>query len=188
MTVKYGTSDDWADGDVLFAADLLDSLEEAGYWLGVTGVLTMNSVCRHSATTYSYAESGGDLFQSTDTLVTSTSKNTTPTSAGLIRAAASDSTVAFFIETDVTTGQTAYTADSGATWTSKTSAVFATKIYDMHIFSTAMIVVAGHDTTNGIVYSTDQGGTWNNPTTPPSNVVYAVCMVSATVGYAIDNV
>ena len=188
-----GAPDVWIGGDTLLADDLLDSIAEHKYGPAfgfATGITEIVTIIPHGSTTVmSGVTAAGDIYASSDGGKTWTSKNTTPDAAGFLVTGRTDKTLGFFIERTPAGGnfQTAYTDDSGTTWTSKTDANFSgNEVIDVSMPSSALIVLAGADGTNNIVYSTDQGGTWNDPTTPVTSTVRAMNMFSDTVGYAVD--
>lgn len=183
-----GSGAEWIDGDVLNSDDLLDSMSEMN-WLPIANQGRPNSgVVAFTRTTWSGVDTAGDIYTSTNSGSTWTSKNTTPNAPGYIRLAKNDRTDAFFCENSATS-ETAITTDSGATWTSKTSATFGTAVYDMSFPTSSLIVIAGDDGGGGnhIVYSNDSGATWNDPTTPPGAAIYAVDFFDASTGYAVDS-
>lgn len=139
----------------------------------------------HSATTWSTA-ANGFIYQTTDSGGTFTSRNTALDTAPVLIVCKDDITKGFAIELTAT-GETAYTADSGATWTTKTSAGHATLVYDAAFPTANLIVVAGNDAagTDHIQRSTDQGTTWTDATTSPGTLVYAVDMFDGTNGFAV---
>lgn len=148
----------------------------------------VNGVMGHSSTTWSVQISNGEIKQTSDTGASWTSRNTDLDIRCFFEMCRADKTHGVAIEDGATTQECAFTDDSGATWTTKTSLAFATDIFDVSFSTAGLIVVGGNDGGGGkhIVFSTDDGGTWTDATTPPSAAVVAVDMFSATVGYAVD--
>jgi photosystem II stability/assembly factor-like uncharacterized protein len=186
-----GTSDPWVTGDVLEADDLLDTFGNQK-WLPLStdpAGATYAGVIAHSSSTYSAMLVNGEIKQTTDSGVTWTSRNTDlEEPRNFIRVCLADTTHGVAVEPSAT-AETAFTDDSGATWTTKTSATFATAVHDVSFATAALIVLAGDDGGGGnhIVYSTDDAGTWNDPTTAPSAACYCVAMYDANTGYAVDS-
>jgi hypothetical protein len=190
MTDKRTT---WVDGDVLSAADLIDSIiaTVSNYRLATENGKFQGVVVHSSTKISAYISDAGSsrISQSTDAGLTFSTSNSDPDDHGIMVVNQSDPLEAFAVEISGTAAETFLTTDSGDTWTTKTDAVFATAVYDASYFSTAMIAIAGDDGGGAkhIVYSTDSGVTWTDPTTAPSAACYAVVMASATVGYAVDS-
>jgi len=189
MTNKFGTTDDWEDGDVLYSADILDTFDTIReITLIHTEIYAFNSIMVHSDTVWSGTVNNGTIYLSSDSGATWTSKNTDLDTATFGIICKNDSTKAFVCEI-TGTAQTVYTADSGTTWTTKTSAVFGTGIYDISFPTANLIVIGGNDAagTDHTIFSTDQGTSWTNATTSPGAPVYALDMWDGTTGYAIDS-
>ena len=191
MVNRYGTTNDWGS-EQLKSDDLVDTLGALRWYpfkgkdLGTTDVVT--GVIGHSASIFSMVTTAGEVFTSTDTGVTWTSKSTVPDTRSIIRVCKADKTHGVVVETG-TTAEVVFTDTSGTTWSAKTSASFGTGVYDVAFSTAALIVIGGDDAagTAHIVFSTDDGTTWTDATTSPDTRVYAVDMFSATVGYAIDS-
>ncbi len=198
MTDKYNVlSGRWADLDVLFAADLIDSIGNLKWKTiinpPVVAGLEKAKYIWHSATTLScFAYDNGaysTLYQSTDSGVNWTSKNTQPVEECIIKRCKADTTHAVAVERS---GQKEciFTDDSGGTWTTKTKVTFssAESNNDISFPTASLIVVAGSDAGGkNIILSTDDGGTWTDPTTSPSAEIYCVDMFDGTTGYAVDS-
>jgi len=186
MTNKYGTTDDWIDGDVLKADDLLDSIQASRQ---TTRILNQRSVgfSVHATGVWS-ALNGTQIQNTTDSAANWTNKYDISDTGIYMLACEADTTRAFAVA-DTGGGKTAYTADSGTTWTGKTVTPMPGNIYDLSFTTTGLVVVAGNDGAgaNHIVYSTDNGGTWTDPTVAPSSDCYCVHMFDASTGYAVDS-
>lgn len=195
MTNRFDTADDWVDGDVLDAADLIDTFARI-QWSGMLDVDTSNGgtsyddvigVVGYAADTLSIVNAA-NILTSTNGGTSWTSKNTDlDASTILTRGCKATRTSAFFLETG-TTCESAHTSDSGATVTTKTSASFGTSVADMSYPTTGLIVVGGDDGGGGnhIIYSTDSGGTWTDASTQPSAAIILVDMFDGTNGVAVD--
>jgi photosystem II stability/assembly factor-like uncharacterized protein len=194
VTNKFGTASDWADGDVLSAADLGDTFHNIRFldlvYVGSTNPTT--GVIAHDSTHWSAIDSNGTIYVTTDG---GSSWAVTGGTAALdtdsfIRVCAANKAKAIAIEAtgDFETAMTS-TGTSTVTWNAATAATFGTQIYDVSYTTDGLIVVGGDDSlgTDHIIYSTDDGATWNNATTSPSAAVYAVNMFDATTGYAVDS-
>lgn len=184
-----GTGSEWVDGNVLNADDLLDSIVEYRWNTALTSPVPgtiISGVIGHSSTKLSVMLTSGAIWQLSGTTWTNRSSPCDTTS--FIVRARNDATIGFACENSATS-ETAYTADSGDTWTTKTSATWGGDVNDVDMPSSALIVMVGDDGGGGnhIIFSTDQGGSWVDATTQPSAAIYSVSMFSATVGYAIDN-
>lgn len=190
MVNKFGTTDDFADSDALSADNLLDTFGSLPFRpiTNRAGGNNITGVVAHSATTYSVIEDDGDIFQTTDSGTTWTSRNTDLDTDSFIRLCKADAAYAFAIE-NATTAESAVTTNSGATWTTTTSATYGTAVYDLSVPTTSLIVVGGDDGGGGnhIIYSTDDGTTWNDASTQPSAAIYALDMFDGSTGYAIDS-
>lgn len=191
MTSKWPTG--WTDGDVLYSADLYDTLRNQRTFDLIPAQLTtdqgVSNIIAHSSTVWSAFQGGayGDIYVTTDSGSTWTVKNSNLDTSAFFTLCRADTTHAVAIEY-TTSGEVAFTDDSGTTWTSKTSTAFGTQIYDVSFSTAGLIVVGGNDAggTDHIVFSTDDAANWTNATTSPSAAVYAVDMYDATTGYAID--
>lgn len=182
----------WIIGNILKAADLLDSLKNTIFFNNyntISGTQNTKGIIAHSSSIWSAILENGAIYNSTNTGVSWTSKNTDLDKDSFIRVCKADSTHAVFCEYTGTAGEVAFTSDSGATVTTKTSTAFGTAVYDVAFGTAGLIVVGGDDAagTDHIVFSTDDAGTWTNATTSPSSSVYSVDMFSATIGFAIDS-
>ena len=188
MTNRFGTADDWENGDVLGAPDLLDTFNSIRFIEKVTNTIVCSGIAAHSATTWSTI-SIGVIKQTSDSAVTWTTKNSDLDSVSYLESCRGDRTHAFAIEY-TQAAETCFTDDSGATWTTATTHTWGAggRTYDTSFVTTGLIVVAGDDGAGGkhIVYSTDDAVTWTDPTTAPSAACYTVGMFDANTGYAID--
>ena len=191
MTVRYGTTDDWENGDILNSTDLLDTFGaiKRVARLNPPVINSCEGIIAHSSTTYS-ASINNTIYVTTDSGATFTSKNTDPTATVLLRAFKDDITKGFGLTINKTDGETVYTADSGGTWTTKTALTAAQVVpMDMSCPTANLIVVAGTESGGSgerIFRSTDQGGTWALATTSPTTDLYCVDMWDSSTGYAID--
>ena len=193
MTNRYGTTDDIVDGDIAYADDMIDTLNNLRWlqWRG-NNIGTSNvfvGVIGHSSTKISAINASGGIYNSTDEGVTwATIGGYTMTERAIIRACKADKTKAIAVE-GAATAETAYSSDSGAIWANGGNAVFATDINDVAFSTAALIVVGGDDDAGAkhIVFSTDNGTTWTDATTAPSTKIYAVDMFDANTGYAVDS-
>ena len=191
MANKFGTNDDWIDGDVLTAADQLDTFNNIRSFgsLGF-GVNAGNhvSVIAHTATTWSGVNFSGVVRQTTDSGANWTTKSSVLDTVSLLQVCLADSTHGVGIETG-TTNEVVFTDDSGATWAAATSAAFGTALYDVDFATAGLIVLAGDDGGGAkhIIFSTDDGATWTDSTTPPSAACHAVAMFDASTGYTVDS-
>lgn len=187
-----GSSDKFITGDVLNANDVLDSLTGTR-WLPITNPVNSESnmqMIGHSVSSFSaISGTNSNIYLSTDKGATWTSKNTDLEGNVFMRKCLGDATHAVAVENGSTACEVAFTDDSGVTWTTKTSANFATVCNDVSFSTAGLIVLGGNDGGGGnhIVYSTDDGGTWTDPTTAPSAEITMVSMFDATTGYAVDS-
>lgn len=186
-----GSGSEWVDGDILNADDLLDTMS-ANDWKQFVSPLDntnkIRGIISHSTTTFSVILDSGAIHQSTDTLLTFTSKNTDLDTNSFIKVCKADRTHGVVVENQ-SSGEVAFTSDFGTTWTTKTSTAFGTKVYDVSFPTGALIVVGGDDAggTDHVVYSTNDGGTWTNASVSPDTRVYALDMFDGTTGYAVDS-
>lgn len=145
----------------------------------------INGLVAHSDTTLSLAGSTGAIFQSVDSGVTWTSKNTMLDTKPFIKLCKANPVYAVALDSSATSGSV-HTSDSGATWSGAGTTGFMTNTRDVSYPIVGLIVVAGNDNVAGIQYSTDNAVTWTDATTGPTYCV-AVDMYSGTTGFAIDN-
>lgn len=187
-----GSADEWINGDVLNADDLLDSMAQLK-WIPViyNGGNVIAGIIAHSSTTYSMIENGdSDIHQTSTSGTTWTSRNTDlDTSVSFIRVCEADKTRGIAVETG-TTCETAFTSDSGGTWTTTASVSFGTNISDVAFPVTALIVAVGDDAagTGHIQFSDDSGATWADVDTQPpgASLIRGVSMFDGATGYAVD--
>lgn len=175
---------DEVNANFAYTNDFYDLVNTSGL---VTGYPT--GIIAHSATIWSVVNNSGDLFNSTDSGASWTSKNATPNAVSLIRLCKADATYGVAVEYgNLANPEVTVTTDSGATWTSKTSIVFPNGVYDVSMPTTSLIVVGGNDGA-GIDFvqrSVDNGTNWVDATTSPATVVYALDMYDGTTGYCLD--
>lgn len=182
----------WADGDILYADDLLDSMTKLRWFpLINTGTNFNNSTSAigHNATTYSVCTGGTTIYQTSDSGATWTSRSAVLDADGSLIECRATPTLGFGYEIGSINTETVYTSDSGATWGTKTTANFATAVYDASFPASGLIVLGGDDAGGNkhIIFSTDQGGTWTDATTAPAAKVYGVDMFDTSTGYAVDS-
>lgn len=187
----------WADGDVLYSADLKEGFAQNYYCKLLTvlpyddGAAQIQGIVAHNSTTYSAIDNKGSVYQTSDSGVTWTIKNTDLGYASFIMKCKNDFTKAVVIEGVVTPNQkVVYTSNSGATWTTCTgTGTFVAALYDVSFPTVNLIVLAGDDDVGAkhITYSTDQGANFVDAATSPSSRVYSVDMFSSGTGYAIDS-
>jgi len=191
MTNRFGTSDDWEDGDVLNAADLLDTFDAIRYhdFVGVAALTanSVTSVVAHSSTNYTVLMDNGTILNSTNSGASWTSKSTVLDTNSLMIGGRTDKTILFGIELG-TTNETVFSTNSGATVSAATSAAFGTNMTDASMPAEGLIVVVGDDSggSDHVVFSTDQFSTVTNATTQPSAPVVAVGMFDTSTGYLVD--
>ena len=154
-------------------------------WLNEFVGANYSGIIAHSSTVYSIIHTGGDIYQRSGT--TMTQKNTDLDTYSYIRLCKADSTHGVAVE-DSASPEVAFTDDSGATWTTKTSIGFSGGVNDVSFPTASLIVVGGADAGNdNVKYSTDDGATWNDATTSPSAEVYCLDMYDGSTGYAVDS-
>jgi len=191
MTNRFGTTDDWVDGDILYAADNIDSIDNVRF-CPITKLVNTNpfvGTVGFSATNYSGVLAAGTIYTTTDSGTTWATKSTgIDTAAFMVRCKATPAN-AFAIEANVAASEAAITTDSGVTWSdTDTDPSWGAEVYDVSYPVAGLIVVAGDDAGGGkhVVFSTNAGANWTDTTTAIGGAVYAVEMFSATVGYLLD--
>jgi hypothetical protein len=183
---------DLIDDELGVAADWNDTFEAAftkaerfeAVYLNSIATGYPRGVVRHSDTVWSIVDADGDIWLYNDGTLTekNTDMDTDPCFITLCKA---DSTHAFAMETGGS-AETAFTDDSGSTWTSKT-ATGLSSTYDVSFPTTGLIVISGTDGSNKpIQYSTDDGATWNDCTTNITASIVAVEMFDGSTGYGVD--
>lgn len=190
MSDKFrGTA--WIPGDTLLAADLLDTFDEIRF-TSVAGTTAVTGFILHSNATWS-AKKSDYIYQTTDSGLNWVVKNSSFSSGGeeaFLVKCKTDSTLGVAVETKTSggTNKTAFTNDSGATWTNKTVATFGTEIYAVDFPISSRIIVGGDDSvgTKHVIFSVDSGATWTDSTTSPSAFIVSLDMFDGTTGYALD--
>lgn len=181
----------WVNGDVLEADDLSDSFF-ANKWYDVyrtdaSIVGEMRGLAGHSSGKLSVIVGDGDIWNTADSGVTWTEKNTTLSSSPFyIKKCKADRTYAIAVE-DGASADTSYTADSGATWTDGGDlSAQVTAVNDLSVPTTTLAVVAVADSNGDTIQrSTDNGANWVDATTSPGAEVYCVDMIDGTTGFAV---
>lgn len=192
MTNKINTTDDFVNGDVLEAADLIDSVVQSKWVTETYGRTTTNypyGVISHTNSNLTIV-SNEVIRNSTDSGVTWTTRNTDLDTQPFIRKCKDAPTKAFAIEGNSATAEAAYTANSSLTWTTTTNpCAINTKIYDVSFPTTNLIVVFGDDGVGAkhVIFSVDQGNNWTDCTTSPATLVYAGDMFNGTSGLCVDD-
>lgn len=186
MTVKTtrlgGTN--WADGDVLYAADQNDTITRGANepWYKILATDSDIDLCIISWSTTRFQTQDG---LSTDTCAT--------WAAGGYSTAVGDGIAAIFgaagVSADSNLARCEYTTDSGANWNGDTVGPDdgnMTDIYCMAMGSATVAVCGGDAGANkSIYYTADGGDNWTEATTGTAAVVPGICMGSSTIGYAI---
>lgn len=179
--VKFG-GDDWSNGDILDADDLMDTMSRASNepWYKFTYDSTLNAgLIKFSST----------IWQTESVRTTDGGANWGGSGYGTNYLA---STVgAAGISTLYSSAASKYTTDSGATWNVSSVAPGdgnMTIAYCIHMFDSSVGVIGGDAGANESIYYTSDGGdNWTEASSGPAASVFAIVMASATVGYAIDD-
>lgn len=189
MSNKFGTSDDWADGDVLYSADQLDTFDLIRFHRTFYVGATVTGVAVHSGTAYSMTDTNGTPYYTADSGVTWTASGGTHSleSNSFFRGCKDSAAKAFMVEFD--NYETAYSSDSGANFNAAGAATFGTAIHDMSFPTTNLIVVFGDDAagTDHIILSVNQGTGWANATTTADASVFCGDMFNGTTGYCVTS-
>lgn len=150
----------------------------------VSGITNM---AVHSSSIWSVILSTGAIHNTTDSGANWTSKNTDLDTNSDMVTCATNFAYAICIESGSATAEVALTANSGSTWTTKTSVSFGSSLYDIAYPTTGLIIVAGNEVGTRIQRSTDSGANWASASTAPTDNVIAVTMYDGNVGYCIEN-
>lgn len=190
------TFTNFTDGNVLTGDQLDGNFTEVKYnemlvSPAISSAEYFSGVVAHSTTAFTGADTGGDIWLTSDAGVTAgnyTEKNTTMAGNVLYIGAKNTAAAGFGIEVgaSVTDADTVYTGNSGTTVSDTTNVTMTTSILCADMPSSSLILVGGNDSTNDLKYSDDQASTWTNPTTPPTGTIYAISMYDNTTGYCID--
>jgi len=188
MTNRFGEND-WAYGDELMSQDLKDTYADVK-WTRMSGFLGMGvrALIGFSETTWSATRSTPySIWTTTNRGQTWTEKSTNNSSNAIFVRCKDDITKALCVETS-TTGHITATADSGITWTAKTSVPMGGMLTSGSYPTSSLMVVCGWSGTafQYIKYSTNGGTSWSWATTP-DNIVLLVDMYDGTTGYAVTS-
>ena len=182
----------WTNGDVLYGDDLADSIY-ANRWFKVLNRTDVDvatvGVVGHSSTHYSVIGTDGDIWVTTDSGTNWTEKNTTFTTKSAIVPVIADRTYGIAIDADDTSNAaSAYTSDSGVTWSNGGAVGNDNYVNDLSAPTTTLAVCCtDNNITNDNIYrSTDNGANWAAASTSPNVDVVALNMFDGTTGYATD--
>ncbi len=166
-TIRFGGTD-FTDGEVLPAADQNDTFDETKQnFINIYPVLNdVGFVVGHSSDTASYSDVSVGIFQTTDytsVTISWTSRNTNILQINGVMGVncKADRTKAIALEK--TTGDGAFTSNSGGTWSdSSTNPPNVTILYDISCPTTGLAVAFGDNSGAGenIWVSTDGGNNW----------------------------
>ena len=175
----------WADGEVLYAADLNTNFT----------ISTKSKYTKIVTNTINDAGSWGLVFMGTDNATWLTQDKISTDSGATWSAGGFSDALCNVVDKGTTgisstlAGATDFTADSGVTWTaSGTQPPNVTNIYDIHMFSAGVSIAVGVANTGPDSWlSSDGGDTWVQSSASSSSTFLACRMASATIGYAIHS-
>ena len=192
ITLFDGT--DWIDEEILFAADLIDTIKAAAIQARSVDYATIfydssaqdGCLITHSATTWTNV-AGANTRRTVDAGVTWANATTDNSSMEGAVTSKGDTTRAISFKTGASKAML-YSIDSGDTWTAATIGGTTITIFKNASFPTASLAVAcGTGGSIFIARSTDGGITWNDASTGPTSETGLITMFDGTTGYAVDS-
>ena len=195
-TVLGGT--DWTDGQILYSVDLNDTYnaaasdaEKLNPWIpssaGIANAGVFCGFAGFTSTTWISMDSGLSSVRRTTDGGLTWATISLATAAREIARVFGSATHAIVFETGAKT--MSYTSDAGATFTPSGAAPASfTLIHMMSMPTTTLAVMCGTVTSlRSIAYSTNNGAAWTVATSGPTVGTFAIAMLDATTGFAVDS-